>query len=273
MEWRSERTAWDGPKPAAITVEAESAILSAALDLFAAKNFSSVRTIDIAKVTGFNQALIFYYFTNKEELYRRALALAIERAFQSFRMTRTASMSRPISFSRGSTTISALMILIAKLIKLSIDYVSTAERKVSIDRAIRTFYDEERLLLQSAIEAGVASGKFGRVDADTDGDVHLDLPRWRVRSRHGASGFQTDPGDPRIEIVHAEPSTAGRDDQAAGAVMAFKPMSPGAHRPPRGPVDSKFHQDGQSIFFAEPDDRGDGAVKRTPAIRICCPTT
>lgn len=154
------------PKAGSNTVEAESTILSAALDLFAAKNFSSVRTIDIAKVTGFNQALIFYYFTNKEELYRRALALAIERALQSFRMTR-AALDEPadLIFAWIDNHIRAYD-SIAKLIKLSIDYVSTAERKASIDRAIRTFYDEERLLLQSAIEAGVASGKFGRVDAE-----------------------------------------------------------------------------------------------------------
>jgi AcrR family transcriptional regulator len=154
------------PKAGSSTVEAESAILSAALDLFAAKNFSSVRTIDIAKATGFNQALIFYYFTNKEELYRRALALAIERALQSFRMTRVALVEpADLIFAWIDNHIRAYD-SIAKLIKLSIDYVSTAERKTSIDRAIRTFYDEERAVLQSAIEAGVASGKFGRVDAE-----------------------------------------------------------------------------------------------------------
>lgn len=153
------------PKAGSRDVEAEDAILSAALDLFAAKNFSSVRTADIAKATGFNQALIFYYFANKEELYRRALALAIERAFQSFRLSR-ASGDKPadLIFDWIETHIRAYD-SISKLIKLSIDYVATAERKASIDRAIRTFYDEERKVLQEALEAGIKSGDFAKVDA------------------------------------------------------------------------------------------------------------
>ncbi len=153
------------PKSGSLAVEAETAILAAALDLFAAKNFSSVRTADIAKATGFNQALIFYYFDNKEELYRRALQLAIEQAFQSFRLSR-AAIDDPagLIFAWIDNHIRAYD-SISKLIKLSIDYVSTAERKANIDRAIRTFYDDEREVLLSALEAGISSGDFNAVDA------------------------------------------------------------------------------------------------------------
>ncbi len=152
------------PKSGTRSVDAESVILSAALDLFAARNFSSVRTADIAKETGFNQALIFYYFTNKEELYRRALVLAIERAFQSFRGSRE-QLSDPaeLIFAWIDTHILAYD-SISKLIKLSIDYISTAERNESIDRAIRTFYDDEREVLHSALNAGIKSGSFAAVD-------------------------------------------------------------------------------------------------------------
>lgn len=154
------------PKAGSRPIEAEGAILSAALDLFAAKNFSSVRTADIAKATGFNQALIFYYFDTKEELYRRALALAIERAFQSFRLSgETITDPADLIFAWIENHIRAYD-SIAKLIKLSIDYISTAERKASIDRAIRKFYDEEKSVLKSAIENGIASGDFGQVDAE-----------------------------------------------------------------------------------------------------------
>ena len=153
------------PKSGSLAVEAESAILSAALDLFAAKNFSTVRTADIAKATGFNQALIFYYFESKEELYRRAMMLAIEQAFQSFRLSR-ASTDKPadLVFDWIDNHIRAYD-AISKLIKLSIDYVSTADRKVTIDRAIRKFYDDEREVLQTALEAGIAAGAFAKVDA------------------------------------------------------------------------------------------------------------
>jgi AcrR family transcriptional regulator len=153
------------PKSGSLPVEAETAILAAALDLFAAKNFSSVRTADIAKATGFNQALIFYYFDSKEELYRRALQSAVEQAFQSFRLARN-DVKDPadLIFAWIETHIRAYD-SIAKLIKLSIDYVSTAERKASIDRAIRSFYDDEREVLLAALESGIASGQFDDVDA------------------------------------------------------------------------------------------------------------
>jgi AcrR family transcriptional regulator len=153
------------PKAGSHPVEAEEAILTAALDLFAAKNFSSVRTADIAKATGFNQALIFYYFGNKEELYRRALSLAVERAFRSFRLSR-ASLDSPaeLIFAWIDTHIREFE-TIAKLIKLSIDYAGTAARKPSIDRAIRTFYDDERKVLKEALQTGIASGAFAPIDA------------------------------------------------------------------------------------------------------------
>jgi AcrR family transcriptional regulator len=153
------------PKLGSQPVEAETAILSAALELFAAKNFSSVRTADIAKATGFNQALIFYYFQSKEELYRRALTLAIEQAFQSFRLSRADREDPADLINAWIDTHIRAYASISKLIKLSIDYVSTADRKANIDRAIRTFYDGEREVLQSALQAGIASGTFAKVDA------------------------------------------------------------------------------------------------------------
>jgi AcrR family transcriptional regulator len=153
------------PRLANRPVEAESTILTAALELFAAKNFSSVRTADIAKATGFNQALIFYYFDTKEELYRRAMALAVEQAFQSFRLSRANLKTQSELILAWIETHIEAFDSISKLIKLSIDYVSTAERKANIDRAIRTFYDGERDVLQTALEAGVASGEFDGIDA------------------------------------------------------------------------------------------------------------
>lgn len=152
------------PKAGSMNVEAEAAILSAALDLFAARNFSSVTTADIAKATGFNTALIYYYFGNKEELFRRAVSLAVERAFDRFRMSRE-GMQEPaeLIFAWIDTHIREYD-AIAKLIKLSIDYASTAERKATIDEAIRTFYDDERAVLLAALETGIARGDFAQVD-------------------------------------------------------------------------------------------------------------
>lgn len=152
------------PKAGSTSVEAEAVILSAALDLFAARNFASVTTADIAKATGFNTALIYYYFGNKEELFRRAVALAIERAFYRFRLSRTRAQDpADLIFAWIDTHIREYD-AIAKLIKLSIDYAGTAQRKVNIDKAIRTFYDDEQAVLVEALKAGIADGTFKAVD-------------------------------------------------------------------------------------------------------------
>jgi AcrR family transcriptional regulator len=161
---RRARNAVGRPKAGSLGADAEAVILAAALDLFAAKNFSSVRTTDIARATGFNQALIFYYFKNKEELYRRAVLEAVEQAFQSFQTARD-NVNDPAELIGAwiDNHIHAWD-AIAKLIKLSIDYAATAKRKATIDRAIRSFYDQERKVLQSALDEGVARGLFGKID-------------------------------------------------------------------------------------------------------------
>lgn len=161
---RRARNAVGRPKAGSLGADAEAVILAAALDLFAAKNFSSVRTADIARATGFNQALIFYYFKNKEELYRRTVLEAVEQAFHSFRTARE-NVDDPAELIGAwiDNHIHAWDV-IAKLIKLSIDYAATAKRKATIDRAIRSFYDQERKVLQSALDEGVARGLFGKID-------------------------------------------------------------------------------------------------------------
>lgn len=154
------------PKAGSLSVEAETAILSAALDLFAARNFAAVTTADIARATGFNTALIYYYFGTKEELFRRAVMLAVERAFERFRLSRADTRDPAGLIGEWIDTHVREFQTIAKLIKLAIDYAGTADRKAGIDRAIRTFYDEEREVLRGALAAGLKRGDFAGLDPD-----------------------------------------------------------------------------------------------------------
>lgn len=154
------------PKSSADQIDAEMTIREAALDLFAARNFSTVTTKDIAEATGLNTALIYYYFGSKEELFRSAVALAVERAFHQFRLSREALKSpREVIYGWLDNHVREFATIL-KLMKIAIDYASTAERKPSIDRAIRRFYDDEREVLREAISAGIARGDFRRVDVD-----------------------------------------------------------------------------------------------------------
>ncbi len=154
------------PRLGSTSLEAEAVILEAALELFAAKNFSAVTIKDISKATGFNTALIYYYFESKEDLFGRAVAMAVDKAFVCFRSTRKdTNQPRKIIRSWVETHVVAFD-TIAKLIKISIDYASTGDRKKAIDQAIQKFYDDERKVLHTALRTGVETGEFGAIDID-----------------------------------------------------------------------------------------------------------
>jgi AcrR family transcriptional regulator len=154
------------PKLSVATPDAELQIREAALALFSARGFSAVTTKDIADATGFNAALIYYYFGSKEELFRRAVTLAVERAFEQFRISRQ-NVDHPRDIiHRWLETHIVQFDTIAKLIMISIDYAKTAKRSTRIDGAIHKFYDDERDVLRHTLAAGIASGDFRAVDVD-----------------------------------------------------------------------------------------------------------
>ncbi len=154
------------PKLDVASPDAEMRICEVSLDLFAERGFSSVTTKDIADATGFNPALIYYYFGSKEELFRRAVTLAVERAFEQFRIAREGlKHPRDIIYGWLDNHIKEYE-TISKLIKIAIDYAKTSKRNVRIDEAIRRFYVDERDVLRTALAAGIARGDFRNVDVD-----------------------------------------------------------------------------------------------------------
>ncbi|MEZ5901165.1 MAG: TetR/AcrR family transcriptional regulator [Hyphomicrobiaceae bacterium] len=163
---RSGRSGAGRPKLSVATADAEVKIREAALELFSQRGFSSVTTKDIADTTGFNPALIYYYFGSKEELFRSAVTLAVERAFEQFRISRQ-GLDHPRDIIYGWLDTHILQFdTIAKLIMISIDYAKATRRKSRIDEAIHKFYDEERDVLRQTLMAGLRSGDFRSLDVD-----------------------------------------------------------------------------------------------------------
>lgn len=154
------------PKLTVATPDAELRITEAALELFSKRGFSAVTTKDIADATGFNPALIYYYFGSKEDLFRRAVTLAVERAFEQFRISRQ-GLEHPREIIYGWLDTHILQYdAIAKLIMISLDYAKTAKRKTRLDEAIHRFYDDEREVLRQTLSAGITRGDFRKVDVD-----------------------------------------------------------------------------------------------------------
>jgi TetR/AcrR family transcriptional regulator len=62
-------------------VSGKDAILAAARREFAARGFAGARVENIARAAGCNKAMLFYYFSSKEKLYRAVLAKALGEIF------------------------------------------------------------------------------------------------------------------------------------------------------------------------------------------------
>jgi TetR/AcrR family transcriptional regulator, upper aerobic nicotinate degradation pathway regulator len=153
-------TAGDPDTPA----DRAEALVVAAFALFAERNFASVTIKDIAAAIGVNTALIYYYFGNKEELFRATIEHAVDRAFRQFRAHREALTTPPEIIAGWLENHVRLGDLIRKLVKISLDYASNGRRLASIDRSIRRFYDDEAAAVSDAILGGIEQGLFRPVD-------------------------------------------------------------------------------------------------------------
>jgi AcrR family transcriptional regulator len=139
---------------------ASETLLNAALNLFAEQNYSTVTIKDIARATGFNPSLIYYYFGSKEELFLKAVELTVGVAFDKFDRIRDHANSPEEVISSWIEIHIMEFSLLQKLAKVSLDYASTHKGNDRIDKAIRQFYDKESLVLGQAIREGVESGIF-----------------------------------------------------------------------------------------------------------------
>lgn len=165
------------PTPDATSLNRGEALLIAAFDLFAERNFASVTIKDIGAAINVNTALIYYYFGNKEDLFRASIEMAVDRAFQHFRLLRERRSSPPEILAGWLENHIELHDLIRKLVKIGLDYAGSGRRVPSIDRSIRRFYDDEAAAVSTAIRDGIRQGLFAKVDADrlvTFISTHLD---------------------------------------------------------------------------------------------------
>ncbi|MDR3434356.1 MAG: TetR/AcrR family transcriptional regulator [Rouxiella aceris] len=139
-------------------------LLDSAFDLFANQNYSSVRIKDIAKATGLNSALIYYYFGSKEDLFLKVIEAAVEKAFLQFDTIAANSASpKQILFSWIEIHILQFT-LMQKLAKISLDYANTHEHMTNIDKAIKKFYEKESVVLKNTLKEGIAAGQFREVN-------------------------------------------------------------------------------------------------------------
>ena len=139
-------------------------ILDEALRLFTERHHSNVTMRDIASACGVKAGLIYYYFTNKEELFSRALAHAIgqlDAGYAALRKTVSDPRSELMAWLDMHALIAPTM---ARMTKLMADHAASAKQDAQVGELIRGFYDREQALLEDCIARGIAAGLFGQVD-------------------------------------------------------------------------------------------------------------
>ncbi|MEU7828580.1 MULTISPECIES: TetR/AcrR family transcriptional regulator [unclassified Nonomuraea] len=133
-------------------------LLKTACEVIAEQGFGHTRTIDIARAAGVSQALLFYHFETKDELFAQAFAYAARMHLDTLdaierspgtppeRLRALLRRSSPAGSSDGW--------------RLWIDAWSESMRNKELEQTSRRLDLRGRTLLRGIIEAGVASGDF-----------------------------------------------------------------------------------------------------------------
>lgn len=150
----------------------------AALNLFSERDVSAVTIKEIAAVANVNSALIYYYFDDKEHLFRAALGFAVHKVIAEYRSLYQ-SHDHPVELIRAWFQNNLkLSKPIRELVKIMLDYNNNTDRAFSISDLVDEFYhEEERNILADNIERGIDMGLFNPVDPASTAhfvSVHLD---------------------------------------------------------------------------------------------------
>ncbi|MFM2108021.1 MAG: hypothetical protein RLZZ513_1089, partial [Pseudomonadota bacterium] len=148
-----------------------SELMNAALHHFARQDFNTVTIKDIASSISVNSALIYYYFENKEALFRASLDHAADLA-----------IARYEEISKGLTTPSEFIDawfdnhiesgeLIRYMVKVMLDFAATHPQRDMIESGIQRFYGTERDILVKYLNEGMAQGVFSDVDVNNAAQV------------------------------------------------------------------------------------------------------
>jgi TetR/AcrR family transcriptional regulator len=138
-------------------------ILAAAEQHFAAQGMAGARTDDIAEAAHANKAMLYYYFGNKRRLHRAVLE-------NLFRQLRTGVYARPAEKASATETLRGYVTRYFDFLATHPNYPRLVHREAmeatqNFDWIVRQYLRPFHKQLVDALEAGIASGEFRRVNA------------------------------------------------------------------------------------------------------------
>lgn len=152
-------------------------ILSAALNLFSMRDYSAITIKEIAQLAGVNSALLYYYYEDKEALFRAALEEAVGAAMGNYDEV-ASKHSEPVDLINDWFQMHVTLASdIRRLVKILMDYSSSQSHSRVLDDVISKFYDVEIQILTKAVKRGQRVGLFNKVSpnaAAVFASTHLD---------------------------------------------------------------------------------------------------
>jgi len=143
------------------------AFMKTALRLFAERDYAAVTMQDIARACRANHSLIYYYFRNKKALFNAAIEHLIATTIAHYEQVAAKHPGDPVALlDDWIDTNIKLQSELRMLVKVLFDYAGPRRRSVSVDKAIKRFYDYDRQVIARTIRQGVELGLFERVDVD-----------------------------------------------------------------------------------------------------------
>lgn len=145
-------------------ISSAGAILDAAIALISSRNYSSVTVKDIAAAADVNVALIYYYYSSKENLFLSLLNAMLARAADRFRALADPAIPPREALQHWAEVHASEFRNVQTFMRLCLDYANGQERSAAIDRVISGYYEQEEVVLRGIIAAGVERGDFRPVD-------------------------------------------------------------------------------------------------------------
>jgi AcrR family transcriptional regulator len=143
-----------------------SELMNAALHHFARQDFNTVTIKDIANSIPVNSALIYYYFENKEALFRASLNHAADLSIARYEEM-CKSLTSPDEFIEAwfDNHVESGD-LIRYMVKVMLDFAATHPQRDMIESGIQRFYGTERDILVKYLHEGMSQGIFSDVDVN-----------------------------------------------------------------------------------------------------------
>jgi AcrR family transcriptional regulator len=136
-----------------------------ALELFAEHHFSSVSIRDIGRAANLNSSMIYYYYRDKDDLFRAAIETAVDEAFTLFDnyCNSKAQEDAADAIDKWFDVHVELSNQLRNVVKISLDCKGIVGVP-DANEPIKRFYRHENKILQDVIREGMAQGIFKKVD-------------------------------------------------------------------------------------------------------------